>query len=403
MPTLTVDELLQDVIDAFKVNVPGINNMSTQFTGDTLKLNKTYTAHVAGLPTVTQYDAGSGGYQANATDIRTLLTDVDITVDQHPKVSLYASHLNAIADDKKQYGKVIGNMGFALAKDFVTHVSKKFNARNISQSSTYTTGNSDYDAIEAIRTAMNTNGASPLNRVGIVNSDVASTLHLDTRVLSNDYRGEMATEGANAFRAFRNIGGFESVMEWPELPTHAADAVTLTSGEADDEIILAAAAHGLLVGDRVIFPTLTGGSGLTAASTIYYVVSVPSTTTFTVSATSGGSAVNFTTDISAGTVQRVDYLTGMFWEPRAIAVMSGIPDDLDGAAQLFGAPPTYGITTVTDESTGITMVAISEAQQGTLKGFLHITFVYGASVGKQAAATSAGALTDKAGHRLVRL
>lgn len=401
MPTLTVDEILQDTIDAFKINVPGLNNMSTQMTGDSLKLNKTYTAHVAGLPAVTAYDANSGGYQNGAADIRTLLTDVDITVDQHPKVSLYATHLNAIADDKKQYSKVIGNMGFALAKNFVTHVAQKFNARNISQSSTYTTGNSDYDAIENIRSDMNGVGASPLGRVGIVNTDVASSLHLDTRVLSRDYRGEM--DGGNAFRVFRNLAGFEEVREWPELPTHAVDAVDLTSGEADTEVITAAAAHGLLVNDRVIFPSLTGGSGLTAASVIYYVVSVPSTTTFTVSATEGGSAVNFTTDISAGSVQRVDYLTGMFFEPRAIAVMSGIPDDFDGAASLFGAPPTYGITTLTDAETGITMAAISETQQGTLKSFLHITFVYGAAVGKQAAATSAGGLTDYAGHRLIRL
>jgi len=51
-------------------------------------------------------------------------------------------------------------------------------------------------------------------------------------------------------------------------------------------------AHGLLVGDAVFFTT-TGAlpTGL-GANTLYYVVSVPTADTFTVSATRGGSAIN---------------------------------------------------------------------------------------------------------------
>ena len=400
MPTLTVDEILQDTMDAFKTNVPGINNMSTNFTGNSLKLNKTYTAHIASVPAATTYDANSGGYQNGATDIRTLLTDVDVTVDQHPKVSLYATHLNAIADDKKAYDKVVSNMGFTLAKGLVTHIAGKFTNREITQQSIYTTGNSDYEAIEDIRSDMNLVAASPLGRVGVVNTPVASALHLDTRVLSADYRGEM--DGGNAHRVFKNLAGFESVYEWPELPTNNGTAIAVTI-EADDEVVTTATAHGLAVGDRVTFPALAGGVGLTAATTVYYVVSVPSTTTLTVSATAGGSAVNVTTDYSSGTIQRTESLSGMFWEPRAIALYAGIPDDLDGAAQLFGAPPTYGITTLTDSDTGLTMAAIAESQQGTLRGYLHLTFVYGVSVGRQAITGAAGSLTDYAGHRLITL
>jgi len=400
MPTLTVDEILQDTMDAFKVRVPGLNRMSTDFRGNSLKLNKTYTGHIASVPEVTSYDAAAGGYQNGATDIRTLLTDVDVTVDQHPKVSLSASHLNQIADDKRAYDKVVANMGFALAKNMVTHIAGKFSARQVSQSSTYTTGNSDYDAIEAIRSAMNTKKASPIGRVGVVNTAVASALHLDDRVLSADYRGQM--DGGNAYRVFQNLAGFESVSEWPELPTNNGTALAVTI-EADDDVVTVASAHGLLVGDRITFPTLTGGAGLTAASVIYFVISVPSATTLTVSATAGGSSVAITTDATAGTIQRVEHLTGMFWEPRAIALVAGIPDDLDGAAQLFGAPPTYGITTLTDADTGLTMAAISESQQGTLKGFLHLTFVYGVSVGRQLSTAPDGSLTDYAAHRLISL
>lgn len=400
MPTLSVEEILADTIDAIKINVPGIDKMSTNFKPSSLKLDKEYTAHIAAVPSVTEYVAGSGGYQANATDIRTLLTDVPVVVDQHPKVSLYATHLNAIADDKKEYSKVISNTGFALAKSMMLHVAGKFNGRTISQSSTFTTGNSDYDMLDNIRGDMNGVGANPMGRVGVVNTAVASSIALDTRVLSKDYHGDL--QAVNAHRIFRNVAGFEEVMEWPELPTNNGDAIAITAAASGD-LVTTASDHGLVVGDRVIFPTLAGGAGLTASSTIYYVKTAPSATTLTVSATDGGDAVDITTNYSSGTIQRVEYLSGMFWEPRAIAIIAGLPDDFDAAAQMFGAPPTYNLYTYTDPASGLTLGGIAEVAQGTLRGYLHITHVYGCSVGRQAITNSAGALTDYAGHRLITL
>lgn len=395
--TLTAEEILTDVLDAFKSNVPGLKRMSTDFRADSLKLNKQYDAHIALLPEVSEYDANNGGYQNDAQNVRDLLVDVPVTVDQHPKVSVQAKHLESIQDDKQEYGKVIGNMGFSLAKNFTNTVLAKFNSRNLSQSSVYTTGNSDYDALEAIQTKMNKVDAGVLDRVGIVNSDVASAIGLDNRILSGDFRGEM--QGASALRNWKNIAGFSEVQEWSGLPTNNGAAIAVTI-EADDDVVTTASAHSLLVGDRVVFDGLTGGAGLTDG-TIYYVVSVPSVSTLTVSATAGGSAVNVSTDYSAGTIARVENLTGAFFEPRAVSILSGIPDDFDQAAQRFGAPATYGVTVVTDPDTGLTFAMIAESKQGTLDGFLHITHVYGASVGKQASTAETGSITDYAGHRLI--
>jgi hypothetical protein len=56
-------------------------------------------------------------------------------------------------------------------------------------------------------------------------------------------------------------------------------------------------------GDKVEFPTLTGGAGLTAG-TDYYVVNAAANT-FQVSATRGGAAIDITTDATAGTVREV--------------------------------------------------------------------------------------------------
>lgn len=84
-----------------------------------------------------------------------------------------------------------------------------------------------------------------------------------------------------------------------------ADTVSPLSctGVASTDIITATG-HIFTANQVVYFPALTGGSGLTAKTTPYYVRDI-SGDTFKVSASSGGAAVNFTTDISAGTVVAV--------------------------------------------------------------------------------------------------
>jgi hypothetical protein len=85
------------------------------------------------------------------------------------------------------------------------------------------------------------------------------------------------------------------------VSTLAAGGVTAAA--ATD--VFTRAAHGLKVGDPVVFSGLTGGAGITAGTT-YYVTSVPSSSTFKVSAAPPGStALDVTTDLTAGTVAGV--------------------------------------------------------------------------------------------------
>jgi hypothetical protein len=89
---------------------------------------------------------------------------------------------------------------------------------------------------------------------------------------------------------------------WLALVWVPPSITTLTS-VASTDVFTTGSAHGYKVNDPVWFSGLTGGAGLTA-NQVYYVNSVPSTTTFTVSATLGGSNFDHTTNITAGTVQR---------------------------------------------------------------------------------------------------
>jgi len=82
------------------------------------------------------------------------------------------------------------------------------------------------------------------------------------------------------------------------------DAVTLATSLAADDIIDTATAHGFVAGDIVVFPTLTGGTGLVVGRRYYVIAANLAAQTFQVSLTPGGAAVNFSADITAGTVRK---------------------------------------------------------------------------------------------------
>jgi hypothetical protein len=79
------------------------------------------------------------------------------------------------------------------------------------------------------------------------------------------------------------------------------DAIVAYSatGEAATDVITATG-HNFIANQGVMFPSLTGGSGLNTI-TVYFVRDI-SGSTFKVSATSGGPAINFTSNITAGSV-----------------------------------------------------------------------------------------------------
>lgn len=81
--------------------------------------------------------------------------------------------------------------------------------------------------------------------------------------------------------------------------------MSLTGSHADDTLTTDEP-HGFTAGEKIIFTALAGGKGL-AVNKIYFVSSVPSADTFTVSATSGGSVLNFTTDVTVGDARRFAY------------------------------------------------------------------------------------------------
>lgn len=89
------------------------------------------------------------------------------------------------------------------------------------------------------------------------------------------------------------------VYDYSVAPTYVTNAITGT--EATN--IINDAGHVFVNGDPVTFTAITGGAGLTITTT-YFVVSAVAGVSYQLSATSGGAAINFTTDITAGTIGR---------------------------------------------------------------------------------------------------
>lgn len=83
------------------------------------------------------------------------------------------------------------------------------------------------------------------------------------------------------------------------------DAITTfastTTGANATDLFTAGAAHGLIAGDRITFLSKTGGSGLSLSVTYYVISSGLTSTQFKLSTTSGGSAVDLGSDVSAAT------------------------------------------------------------------------------------------------------
>lgn len=310
--TLTVSEILADVLAAFKKSVPMLRFFSYDQSGAAkpAKYGQTVIAQIPSLPTAYDYVVATG-YEANAQNARDLLTDVPIVINQWKHVPFKLMHDDVNEDRSMNYLKAIDNAGYVLAKAVVDYALGKVVAANFTRSTVASIGNTSKDTLNALRIAMNTNGAGA-PRYGLVSSAFYGALDADTRIASKDYYGQMI--GENPVGSLRGVSGFKEILEYPDLPGNA------------------------------------------------------------------------------------EYLSGFFFDSRAIAVATRIPEDSTTLANSMGIPVTYKTEVMQDPETGITLVAYSHINQNTHQIHVSITVMYGAVAGAQGGAQDA--LTDKAGWRI---
>ena len=397
MATLSSTIILADTLQAFKKRVPMLGAFSTNFTDQRLRLNSSAIAHVRTLPSLSTYD-GTTGYKNGAAEGNSLVTDVPVTIDSHKHVPIKLSHLYNIADQKDVYQNAIGDAAYVLGKGMVDSVLAKVTAASISNVITEAAASVDRDTLGSVRKGMNGNGASPTGRVGIVNSDFYESLDADPRIASRDYYGQQT--GGQAYGMLTNVAGFGNIWEYPDFPTNIVTGGTFTAATTD---IITKTAHGYLTGDKVRFTTTTTLPAGLSLSTTYYVIKLTADT-FKVATTRSlavaGTAVDITdTGTGTHTVTGYENLSGFFFEPSAVALVTGLPEHTFDIAAALGIPTQGRHYVVTDPETGMSLLGIEWQEPGTFDLYLTVAAMWGSAVGAQSGA--AGAITDKAGYRVV--
>jgi hypothetical protein len=92
-------------------------------------------------------------------------------------------------------------------------------------------------------------------------------------------------------------------------------------------------------------------------------------------------------------------LSGIFFDPRAFAIATRLPESSVEYAKQIGIPQVVATETVTDPDTGLSLLGIKWQDAPTLDSYCTVALIYGVSAGAQGGA--AGAITDKAAVRVV--
>lgn len=154
-----------------------------------------------------------------------------------------------------------------------------------------------------------------------------------------------------------------------------ADITGVTSVAATD--LFTKTAHGLVAGDVVVFSGLTGGAGLVAGHPYFVIAAGLTANDFAVSLTSGGSSFDHTTNVTAGTVNKLTEVSGGAPAYARVAIAFAVAanetsdDSTNGAALNVPAGTTVSYVSLHSASTAGTLMAIQSvtpevfAAQGT--------------------------------------
>lgn len=146
---------------------------------------------------------------------------------------------------------------------------------------------------------------------------------------------------------------------------YGAKKWNVTGVASTDVITTSGNDHGYTAGDQVEFTSLGGAAGLSNGTTYFVIASGLGVRTFKVSTTSGGSAVNFTTDITTGTVHVVK-------QPRLRFSVYNVTDTAEVVAKnetMTGPNPKLYVTRTFTPAAGKTYEARVSFVSGSGTGF----------------------------------
>lgn len=218
--TLSVPELSQLFIDAFKVQTPmlfGPGGFALDIQSKTAKLGDVITSQIGSVPVARDYDPVTG-FANGVQDSTDLLGDVPVTLNYFKHVPIRIKLLSQISS-KINLALALNEQAYALRKLLIDTALGVVLPGNFTYQKAVDPANVNLDTIEALRTKGNTQKMSPFGRFGLVNSAFAGALQADQRVGSSLFYNSL--NGGSAYRTYKNLAGFENVWEYPDFPATA--------------------------------------------------------------------------------------------------------------------------------------------------------------------------------------
>jgi hypothetical protein len=224
-PTLSVPEILQDILEAFKLPIPeifGVNGFATDFSSQTAVLGDKITAHIDTLPTIATYanqanNAVNGfqGFYNGLQDVENIIQDVPVTLNNFKHVPIRVRWLSQLSSKIPLYKRAIANIAYVLGKAVVDSALALATQANFSNKIVIGPSNVSLDSMENIRSQLNLQKTLNKPRWGLMTTPFASQLETDDRVKSSLFYG--ALNGDEGYRVFKNMAGFTWVREYPDL------------------------------------------------------------------------------------------------------------------------------------------------------------------------------------------
>lgn len=314
---LQLTKVLQSTLTAFKRAILPLTSFSTVFRDVELQGDDKIAVPYYPLATSASVSrAATGSYKALASGTETESRIIEPTRNKVQALSFNSTQRSRQpAFDPVKHGEIKGQK---LAFDVIADIFSGIRAADFTGATIdpVVAANFDEDEVSELgRLAMEAYWPDALDKSLILNPGNYFNLAKQPALLDASQSGSLE---ALREAMVRRIMGF-STFGTAGLPTNNGTAFAVL-GEADDDTFTAVG-HGLAVGDRVRFPAVTGGTGLTADTGRYFVKTVPTDDTFTVSATLGGATLDITADATSGTTcQKFENITGIACYPGALGV-----------------------------------------------------------------------------------
>lgn len=212
--TISVPEILKDIMSAFRTEVPELGLFTQDFSSNTAVLGDSITSKISHVPLTGNYDVNLG-WKPAAQTAQSLIEDVPVVLSQLTCVTVKIGFITGLASKVDLYKAAIASMAYALGKRVVDIVLNSC-LTNVSNTLTILPFSATVDSFDGpLRNQCNFQKMAPQSRWAIINTPLAASLGNDDRVRSELFWGQR--NNSEGLRVFTDLGGFKTVREYPDL------------------------------------------------------------------------------------------------------------------------------------------------------------------------------------------